>query len=434
MTQPIYEKLRLSLEALSDLLANQLPSESITTSPLDFYAHRLEPLFVCLENIFHQVKNEVKEQEEANYTIRESLRIRSRRLCVEFGDTVFTNLALEKEYLARFDEKLFIIETKLGSEIRRMVAEISAIREMLSKDVILFDDEISLENHSHIMQVFNEHEILKKDLEKKRTTYVKRILAAYKVLEPKQFDDDDLRIKGDYTTVKIDILHRKHRELERLIQERSKYVAVLVDKIEGLKDILYFHHTTDEETSLSISDKNVHALEALVKRLVKIEEQYFETIFSETKEKLFDICSVFGMETADFDKNRENLDIMKKIIHELSLKKDKFLEIQSVILRRDDLTAKMIEFEKSASDPKRLFKSSFQLLDEERFRKTAYPNLLKIEAQVIACIGEFESQFGSFNYKGVNYKDYLSEEIANRIINRNVFIMNKSDTPKKCRR
>ena len=50
----------------------------------------------------------------------------------------------------------------------------------------------------------------------------------------------------------------------------------------------------------------------------------------------------------------------------------------------------MIAFEQTASDPKRLFQSSFQLVEEEKFRRRAYPTLLKLENTLLEAIMKFE--------------------------------------------
>ena len=57
----------------------------------------------------------------------------------------------------------------------------------------------------------------------------------------------------------------------------------------------------------------------------------------------------------------------------------------------------MIQFEKSASDPRRLFQSSFRLLEEDKWRKSCWPNLVKIEDQLInACIAYEEGKYFIF--------------------------------------
>lgn len=54
----------------------------------------------------------------------------------------------------------------------------------------------------------------------------------------------------------------------------------------------------------------------------------------------------------------------------------------------------MIDFEKTASDPKRLFQASFRLIEEEKWRNTCLPHLLQLDRALIKAIGEFEKLAG----------------------------------------
>lgn len=54
----------------------------------------------------------------------------------------------------------------------------------------------------------------------------------------------------------------------------------------------------------------------------------------------------------------------------------------------------MIDFEKTASDPKRLFQASFQLLEEEKWRNNCLPRLLYLDRQLIKALNEFEKLAG----------------------------------------
>lgn len=58
-------------------------------------------------------------------------------------------------------------------------------------------------------------------------------------------------------------------------------------------------------------------------------------------------------------------------------------QIKAKILKRSELIQRMMEFEVTASDPNRLFGSSFRLNQEEKFRKAAYPTLVKLETDLI---------------------------------------------------
>ncbi len=50
----------------------------------------------------------------------------------------------------------------------------------------------------------------------------------------------------------------------------------------------------------------------------------------------------------------------------------------------------MIAFEHTAKDPKRLFQASFRLVDEDKFRRKAYPTLLNLEEKLLKALEKFE--------------------------------------------
>lgn len=95
----------------------------------------------------------------------------------------------------------------------------------------------------------------------------------------------------------------------------------------------------------------------------------------------------------------------------------------------------MKEFELSASNPNRLFGSSFRLIQEEKFRKSAYPTLLKIEATLgehldaylagTFCLFLLLALYLAFNqdflYKGSVYRTMLAEEKESRYVNAAIF-------------
>ena len=71
----------------------------------------------------------------------------------------------------------------------------------------------------------------------------------------------------------------------------------------------------------------------------------------------------------------------------------------------------MITFEKDASDPARLFKSSFQLVQEEKFRKTAFPTLVKLENEIVRKIQRWESEKGrTFMYSSSASNDVVADD------------------------
>lgn len=83
-------------------------------------------------------------------------------------------------------------------------------------------------------------------------------------------------------------------------------------------------------------------------------------------------------------------------------------KVFNLMRERRDLIQKMIDFEKTASDPRRLFQSSFQLLQEEKWRKACYPNLLKLEDALVRTVIAYENNSKRpFMYQGQRYLDSL---------------------------
>ncbi|KAF9181993.1 hypothetical protein BGZ49_004765 [Haplosporangium sp. Z 27] len=96
--------------------------------------------------------------------------------------------------------------------------------------------------------------------------------------------------------------------------------------------------------------------------------------------------------------------------------------VYKLMMTRSKHIERMKSFEHSASDPKRLFRSSFQLVEEEKFRRRAYPTLLKLERTLLEAIDAFEKENGErFMYEGVPYYDTLQSEIEKRHVNETVF-------------
>ncbi|KAJ3101872.1 hypothetical protein HDU97_000985 [Phlyctochytrium planicorne] len=71
---------------------------------------------------------------------------------------------------------------------------------------------------------------------------------------------------------------------------------------------------------------------------------------------------------------------------------DREKHLIALIEQRNLYIEKLKEFEKDASDPNRLFKASFRLLEEEKFRKTAVPTLMKMEANLKNLVRDFEGK------------------------------------------
>ncbi|KAL2918951.1 hypothetical protein HK105_201219 [Polyrhizophydium stewartii] len=116
----------------------------------------------------------------------------------------------------------------------------------------------------------------------------------------------------------------------------------------------------------------------------------------------------------------------------LAVRLEKCHGINRLIEQRQDLLAKMHDFERTASDPRRLFRPSFQLVEEERFRKTCLPSLMKIEADIVDAVKHLEQETGEPFCEGdARYIDKLEAEIAQRFINATVFVLGRTSQPSR---
>ncbi|KAI7825223.1 microtubule associated protein-domain-containing protein [Gamsiella multidivaricata] len=118
----------------------------------------------------------------------------------------------------------------------------------------------------------------------------------------------------------------------------------------------------------------------------------------------------------------EKLDRIQTEIENCHVRYSKSGAVYKLMMTRSSHIEKMISFEHTARDPKRLFQSSFQLVEEEKFRRRAYPTLLKLESTLIQTIEKFEKEQGeSFMYEGAPYLETLQAEIEKRHVNETVF-------------
>ncbi|KAF9927962.1 carboxypeptidase C prc1 [Linnemannia zychae] len=150
----------------------------------------------------------------------------------------------------------------------------------------------------------------------------------------------------------------------------------------------------------------------------------------EVLKTVWDQCFVSELERQRFreDIEREDVTFMQKLeriqteIDGCRTRYSKSSSVYKLMMTRSNHIERMIAFEQTASDPKRLFQSSFQLVEEEKFRRRAFPTLLKLENTLLDAIMKFEKEQGQrFMYEGLPYLETLQAEIENRHVNETVF-------------
>ncbi len=305
---------------------------------------------------------------------------------------------------------------------------------------------VSIYNLMNDLKISLKQEIEEK--EKLREYFYKEIVNMGKLLKIKiQFDynEDIFKLQKMVKSYKdkLETNKQKYREIMKSIEQRKKIFSGVDDidttEFELIYSDKYLEMMYDYENKLRIKQKEniqkifLNSVENLLKlyKIFHIEldgdknvniEGEGENIKNLFPEKLLKISkvefnSIFGKSLI------EVVEKINEIIMDLDEKREIFIEIENIVIGRKELIKLMEEFEVKAKDPKRLFRSSFQLNKEEKFRKTAYPNLLAMEKNILDYCERYRKNFGlDFFYEGVIYMDFLKKEISNRVISKNIFI------------
>ncbi|KAJ3218381.1 hypothetical protein HDU67_005930 [Dinochytrium kinnereticum] len=162
--------------------------------------------------------------------------------------------------------------------------------------------------------------------------------------------------------------------------------------------------------------------EALMKRMDKLKGLWKRCHVSEEETERFtksiaeNFYSPLTLETIDFEisKLEERLKREKPL---LELIEDRYTFIQ-----------KLKDFERSASDPQRLFQPSFRLLEEEKFRKTGVPTLLSKEEKLRRAVLAFEHSNYPFSYEGARWLEVMDREIGERFVNEALVVFDSTLT------
>lgn len=452
MEEAILKKIQDKFEILFDILKQISPSKSVDKHPFSANPQYINNFMNCLEdqiNSAMEIKNKLEEEIEeiknlAN-TYKKDLEIDIKT------DNInkIENLNILKDLYNNDLEKIKVERNKVMSEIQVKEKEINKIikslgdKEDFNKENLEFfitDDidkyiyllneqldynNISTQNLKLIKEKFNKLKDIKAKLELKRQFLydeIERFCKIFKIRANFSFDESIFDLKKRLDNYKIEL------------EEKKKEFFTLLKSIRKVESYLGF---TPKNIIEEYNQGNISEMKDFYKYLKSEQSKQFDDIFENTLKKLHEMNEVFGLQNKPYciknltdDEKELVLEKMQQEIDVLLPKKEKFIEITNLISKRKVLLEKMTDFEKIASDPKRLFKSSFQLNTEEKFRNNAYPSLLKMEEALFKLLDSYENDFGIFIYKGKEYKTALRHEIDSRIINKTVFI-NRFESPKK---
>lgn len=234
------------------------------------------------------------------------------------------------------------------------------------------------------------------------------------------------------------VLRKVSSEWRRIEKDRTESISGSILLIGRLWNLL---ETPNEErfelSPTDISIKNIKKLSKERHRLINFQQQKFKELYDSQVQELKKImtslkwskCKQESLLESCQSYTADGLQFLSIQLAALQPKLESSLNIISAVECRYNLIEKMREFEKSASDPARLFRSSFQLLQEEKFRKTALPNLLNIENQLKGFLTDFKTKFSDdFIYSRADdliddtpYINLLEDEISSRFMSSGIF-------------
>eukprot|EP00917_Polyrhabdina_sp_WS-2016_P026338 GHVP01056593.1.p1 GENE.GHVP01056593.1~~GHVP01056593.1.p1 ORF type:complete len:561 (-),score=98.51 GHVP01056593.1:568-2250(-) len=102
-----------------------------------------------------------------------------------------------------------------------------------------------------------------------------------------------------------------------------------------------------------------------------------------------------GSINAELTNKLNGLMEMERICEDINNKNKMVVEINCSIKDRDGFILEIENFEESASDPARLFQTSFRLLEEEKFRRTYKNKLKRKEEKVMKLLKEYEIKYNN---------------------------------------
>lgn len=223
--------------------------------------------------------------------------------------------------------------------------------------------------------------------------------------------------------------------LERLQSQRQELLSKRDTRMSDLKHCRDTFADLQMNITVDLNDLsvvNVTKWQQLCQQAVKEHCDKIKLMHRETADTLRDCHDtlseplppsyIVDYDTADINVLLAHLKEMKAVLPNLQTRADRAKQVKSLLAERNALIVQMQVFERTASDPARLFAPSFRLLQEERFRKTAVPTLKRLEARLFKEVEAFDAaEAVPYTVGGVPLREVLERERAERFVNEAVF-------------
>ncbi|KAI8071171.1 microtubule associated protein-domain-containing protein [Gilbertella persicaria] len=241
-----------------------------------------------------------------------------------------------------------------------------------------------------------------------------------------------------FQLTELPLLMDKQAQMKSLFDANCQMYHYSVTKIMAVWDEFNIPLLERPVLPNRLGAQDMRILKDILDGLEPMIKKKFDVYIQQFKEQLiplWDACLLSELERDVFiaslyEKNNK-LEIKTAVeIHIAYLKniRGEGQALQALMKERKDLIQEMIDFEKKASDPRRLFQASFRLLEEEKWRNSCLPRLLQLDRQLIKAIGEFEKLAEKPVMIGdKRYLDALLDEIADREANQTFFGFLNSD-------
>ncbi|GAA5798569.1 hypothetical protein HPULCUR_003974 [Helicostylum pulchrum] len=230
----------------------------------------------------------------------------------------------------------------------------------------------------------------------------------------------------------LDLLLVKKNALQSLFDTRYRLYLSSVTRVKAVWEELNVPILERPRIPNLLGLDHMLQLKTIVDGLEPLLRNVFDQYIKQFKDQLiplWDACLLSEIERTEFitslyEKNTK-IEIKTTVDKHMTYLNSIHLEgqaLKALMKERKELIQKMIDFEKTASDPKRLFQASFRLIEEEKWRNSCLPRLLHLDRALIKAIGEFERLAGKPVMIGERrYLDTLLDEIADREANQTFF-------------
>ncbi|ORX81918.1 hypothetical protein BCR32DRAFT_244537 [Anaeromyces robustus] len=235
------------------------------------------------------------------------------------------------------------------------------------------------------------------------------------------------------TTEFIEFLNDIINLMKDKLEQYQKQIYILLKNIR----LLYEDLKIEKSKQLKLEIDKLEYLPIYEEELKNLSQMWQDTQ-KERVDNLMSKCCQSQEEIDEINSNLTNLylpsslEFINNEIERLKLHYEKYKVIYELIDERYILIDKMIKFEETASDPMRLKGSSFRLIEEEKFRKNSFPNLVRLENKLKDYL--IDEEYSDFCYEGQLYLDILENEIENRVFNEAMFHINNQITYRPKRR